>query len=122
MGSDNPDTLAAIANYAGLLVERGRLDEAEPLLREAVATYRRVCMGAHPNTMSAIANLGALLERQGRLSDAEALYREALAGFTTALGEGHARTRETAAALERVLRTKAAQGGARNRRAFTPRL
>ena len=110
--------MAAIGNYAGLLVARGRLDEAEPLLREAADTMRHVRVG-HPDAMSAIGNLADLLERQGRLAEAEPLYREALAGFQAALGTAHARTRGCAAALEHVLRAQAApaQQAARGGRA-----
>ena len=105
LGSDHPDTLAAINSYAFLLVDRGRLDEAEPLLREAVATRRRVG-GAHPSTMLAIYNLAIVLERRGRLDEAHLLYREAYAGNQAALGEGHADTQACGTALDRVLRAK----------------
>ena len=52
-GSDHPDTLVAVNNYSGLLKARGRLEEAEALLREAVATRCRVQPG-HPHTMTSI--------------------------------------------------------------------
>jgi tetratricopeptide (TPR) repeat protein len=109
----------AISNYAQLLVERGRFSEAEPLMREALATKRSVLPGGHPETLLSVNNLACLLFDQGRLDEAEPLYREALAGFQIALGAGHASARTCAASLEALLRAKAAAAapGARHRRA-----
>ena len=117
VGSEHPDTLTAINNYAGLLQARMRLEEAEALRREDVATSRRVQPG-HPDTMTSIWNLANLLHKAGRLEEAEGLMREALAGRQATLGSAHPHTRNTAGGLETLLRDKAeaAQAGGRRRR------
>ena len=63
-----------------LLQDRGRFDDAELLMREALATSRCILGGLHFDTLVSVHNLADLLAKQGRLDEAEALYREALAG------------------------------------------
>ena len=53
-------------------------DEAEPLLREAVALTRQTRGATHAATGVRMNNLAKLLERQERYAEAEASYREAL--------------------------------------------
>ena len=56
-----PDTAASLNNLAGLLESRGRLDEAEPLYRRALAILESVLGPEHPNTVTVRGNLEALL-------------------------------------------------------------
>ena len=107
--------LAAINNYAALMQVRGRLEEAEALYGEAVATSRFVQPG-HPDTMTAIWNLADLLHKMGCLEEAEGLMREALAGRQATLGVEHSRTRNVASGLERLLRDKVVVAHAASRR------
>merc|ERR1712054_715116 len=79
LGDKHPSTLTSINNLAGLLEERGRLDEAEPLYQEALAGRREKLGDKHPDTLLSINNLAALLKAQGRLDEAERLDRGALA-------------------------------------------
>jgi len=65
-------------NLAKLLQDQGKLNEAEPLFREALEGRRRTLGDTHPSTLNSINNLGLLLEDQGKLNEAESLFREAL--------------------------------------------
>ena len=111
LGSDHPDTLASINNFANLLQQRGRNGEAEPLYREALATKRRIHPPNHPSVLMSVNNLGVLLQDMRQWDEAEALLGEALAGRTAMLGEGHEHTRDTAASLEALRRARRRGGG-----------
>ena len=60
-----------------LLKDGGKLDEAEPLLREAVDGYRKKLGDQHSDTLNAIRDLALLLKDRGKLDEAESLFREA---------------------------------------------
>ena len=62
--SAHPSTLTAAHNLGGLLAEMGRLDEAEVLLREALAGFQLALGEGHPDTRNSAALLEALLERR----------------------------------------------------------
>ena len=113
LGSDHPDTLIAINNFAALLHARCRFDEAEPLYREGLATKRRTQLPTHPSVLMAVNNLGSLLGNMCRWDEAEALLVEALTGRTATLGEGHPYSRATTASLEALRRAR--RGGGRGR-------
>jgi tetratricopeptide (TPR) repeat protein len=85
-------TSALINNLANLLSDQGKLGEAEPLYREALAGRRRSLGDEHPSTLTSINNLAILLSDQGKLVEAEPLYREALAGKRRTLGDEHSST------------------------------
>jgi CHAT domain-containing protein len=73
----------SLNNLACVLQAQGRLSEAEPLFREALATYRGIYRQAqypagHFELAIGLKNLALLLQAQGKLSAAEALFREAL--------------------------------------------
>ena len=82
-------TSALINNLANLLADQGKLGDAEPLYREALAGKRRTLGDEHPSTLNSIFNFAGLLWKQGKLGDAEPLYREALAGRRRTLGDEH---------------------------------
>ncbi|MEQ1507384.1 MAG: tetratricopeptide repeat protein, partial [Myxococcota bacterium] len=63
------------ANLGLLLARRGRLDEAEAVLVEAIASHRRYGVVRHE--VAAIASLAAVRLDQGRLVDADAIAAEA---------------------------------------------
>jgi tetratricopeptide (TPR) repeat protein len=87
-------------------VQARRLDEAEPLIREALAARRRVSGEEHPETLIALSNLGLLLEKQGKLAEAEQLDRDALGKFRKVLGNDHPNTLNAIANLAGLLRTE----------------
>ena len=74
---------------ADLLSDQGKLAEAEPLYRRALAGKEAQLGEAHPSTLNTINNLANLLRNQGKLAEAEPLYRRALAGREAQLGEAH---------------------------------
>ncbi|MBI4902657.1 MAG: tetratricopeptide repeat protein [Acidobacteria bacterium] len=65
-------------NYGGFLVERGELQTAEPLLREALEIRKRRLGQDHPRSLTAMNNLALSLFQQGDLENAEAMYRTGL--------------------------------------------
>ncbi|MGA1516579.1 MAG: tetratricopeptide repeat protein, partial [Phycisphaerales bacterium] len=89
LGDDGPDTLGSISNMGSLLLDQGRLSEAEPYAREALDGFRRVLGDEHPDTLTAISKMGMLLRSQGKLSEAEPYYRESLDGSRRVLGDEH---------------------------------
>jgi tetratricopeptide (TPR) repeat protein len=56
-------------NLASVLREQGRLDEAEPLLREALALRIQVYGSDHPRVAVSHYNLGRLLRARGRTDE-----------------------------------------------------
>jgi tetratricopeptide (TPR) repeat protein len=65
-----------MGNLSYLLRAQGKLAEAEPDSREALAIRRRVLGNEHPKTLNAIINFGVLLMDQGKLAEAEPYCRE----------------------------------------------
>jgi tetratricopeptide (TPR) repeat protein len=71
--------LPLVLDVGLLLLELGRLEEAEELLREAYTTRRRMLGSEHPSTLAAMDSLAVLLQRAAKYGDAEVLFREAIA-------------------------------------------
>ena len=78
LGSENPDTLASVAELAIILDNEARYPEAEKLAQEALDTDRRVLGVEDDQTQWAMIILASIFTDEGRLADAEKLYREAL--------------------------------------------
>jgi hypothetical protein len=76
-------------NLAALLRDTGRHAEAEPLLREALATTERALGRDHPMVAVRLSNLAGVLRDTGRFAEAEPLMREAVAAGERALGRDH---------------------------------
>lgn len=73
-----PGPLAHTARHLGeLLVELGRLGEAEPLLTEALALHRSDESSGRLRLANALRPVALLREAQGRADDARSLWREA---------------------------------------------
>jgi tetratricopeptide (TPR) repeat protein len=89
LGEEHPDTLIAISNMGFLLRAEGKLDEAEPYYREALAKYRRVLGNEHAETLISMDNLGSLLSSQGQYAAAEALPLPGAAIAAARLPMGH---------------------------------
>ena len=89
--------MAAIAagNIAEILSDQGRLEEAEPLLRDALAVWR--ASGSASSIAFARSYLGRIAARSGRHGDALELYAQARQAFA-ADGE-HAEVLETDARI-----------------------
>jgi tetratricopeptide (TPR) repeat protein len=102
-GATHPETLTSIDGLAGLLRERGKLDEAEPLYRRALAARRKSLGKGHPTTLTSINKLAQVLREQGRLNEAEPLLGEALAARRETLGSRHPETVRSMYACATVL-------------------
>lgn len=76
LGADHPDVLEVLGHLGQAQWSRGRLAEAEPLLRRAVDGWRR--HGAPRELGLALGRLGMLYELQGDFERAEAPLSEAL--------------------------------------------
>ena len=81
--------LANLNNYATVLQDAERYDEAEPLFRDLLDRRRRRYGPDDAETASGLNNLAVLLSRTGRVGEARPLYDEALRVYRAALPEGH---------------------------------
>ena len=79
----------ALTSLGQALVLGGRLEEAEPLLREALAVRRTDLPAGHPWTMDTAGELGALLLTAGRCAEAAPLVEESWTGFRKILPPSH---------------------------------
>jgi tetratricopeptide (TPR) repeat protein len=85
-GADDLLTMVAVHAISLVLQKQGRLDEAEPLMRQVVATRHRALGPSHADTAHATHLLARLLRSQGRPAEAEPLYREALKNYRPLFG------------------------------------
>lgn len=89
---------------------QGRLVDAEPLYRRALAIREEALGPEHPDVASVLVGLAQLHRAQGRLSDAEPLYRRAIAIQQKAVGPNHPSVRalvDNLAAVTEQLRRQA---------------
>lgn len=82
-----PGALLSISNMGFLLGAQGKLAEAEPYSREALAGRRRVLGDEHPNTLISIGNDALLLADLNRGEEALALTDEAVETGRRILGD-----------------------------------
>ena len=61
-----------------LLLAVGKLDEARPLLEEALQAQRETLGDRDPSTLISISNMGGLLQGMGKLDEARPLYEDCL--------------------------------------------
>ncbi len=101
----DPTVLARIlSNYAGVLVETGRFDEAEAMVREAVAIWRKSTHYLAQATLgSGLNNLAWTLYRKGSLDEAEATARESLTRQSSIFGPDHAAVASVETTLGAIL-------------------
>ena len=86
-----------------LLMKMGKLEEAKPLLEEALQASKETLGDRHPITLTSINNMGALLMDMGQLKEARLLLEEALQGRKETLGDNHQHTRNTIGLLDSLL-------------------
>ena len=92
LGEDHLDTLLSLNSMGGLLLDQGRLVEAESRYREAHERFWNTVGRDHPETIGSIINVGGALREQGKLSEAEPFYRDALDRSRRVLGGDHETT------------------------------
>ncbi len=86
-GADQPLALFMRGDYANSLARLKREPEAEKLLREVLATVRRLSGRESRETLVLVNSIAVLAHKQGRLEEAETLYRESLKIGEDVLGE-----------------------------------
>lgn len=78
-GADHPNTIELESNRAMLLVEQGRLADAEAAYRNALADYERIGGPDFPRMMGPLSGLAGVQVLRGRYVDARSNYQRALA-------------------------------------------
>jgi tetratricopeptide (TPR) repeat protein len=96
-------TAAVLAAYGRLLVAKGALAEAEPMLTEALALRQAQFGKSHPVTADSLLLLAQLRIAQKRCAEAVSLSREALAMTRQFLPERHALTATAALGVAQAL-------------------
>ena len=76
-------------NLASILRQQGRLDDAVPMLEQAIAIRRQRLGNGHPGWRRCSATSGQVFNAKGELAKAEPLLREALAIRRRAYGDDH---------------------------------
>ncbi len=79
-------------SLGSLYETEGRFEEAEPLLKRALAGAERVLGKEHPTTLEALRHSAELYRFLNQLADAESLYRRALQADTRLLGPDNPET------------------------------
>jgi tetratricopeptide (TPR) repeat protein len=86
--TEDPLIRAALLDAVGDVYRSlGRLEEAAPLLQEALEIRRQRLGPAHDDTVASLYHVAASRHDMGELAEAESLYREALALRTQPRGE-----------------------------------
>ncbi len=78
IGTEHEETMAVMVEYAVALAKTNKLDDAESLLRQAIAIGGRCCKPNDPKLSLGIYELAGLLLQTNRFKEAEALLRQAL--------------------------------------------
>jgi len=85
---DQPEIRAAVETTIGrTYLDLGLHAEAEPLLRQSLATRREVLGPSHADVAESLYNLGALSYNKGDFDAAKSLYEEALGLFHALRGD-----------------------------------
>ncbi|KAJ7714809.1 kinase-like domain-containing protein [Mycena metata] len=92
LGNDDPETLDAMHDLAGIYYQLGRLEAAEELQNEVAQRRTRILGSDHPDTLTALHSLTFTLRRFGRLEDALALGISVVESRKRVLGKEHANT------------------------------
>jgi tetratricopeptide (TPR) repeat protein len=88
-GSEHRNTIISLIKLALLYHEHGKYEDAEPLLKQALAIREKVLSPEHPDVANSLNNLAGLYYKQGRYEEAEPMLKRALAIMEKALGLEH---------------------------------
>ncbi|HET7697641.1 MAG TPA: serine/threonine-protein kinase [Vicinamibacterales bacterium] len=103
-GPTAPDTVGTMVEFGDLLHTRGRLIEAEQMLRGAVGPLRTFVPGDGDDALPrAIMYLANVLRDRGSFAEGEALYREAIDGFVGVHGRHNQQVAVAQSYLARLL-------------------
>lgn len=89
LNDDGPSAALAWVNLAGLYLEQGKLEDAEPWMQRGRETLERTLGAQHPATAQVLGNMARLRHAQGRYTEAEGLLDTTLEALTSVLDESH---------------------------------
>lgn len=92
LGSDHPDTLAALGNLAGAFQATGDVEQALSLYERALQECERVLGHDHPSTLSSMNDLAGAYLARGDLRRATPLLERSLVDRQRILGPEHPAT------------------------------
>lgn len=96
LDSIHPDVLITMNNLGSVFELRGKHEEAESMLRQALSGYEKTLGAQHSDTLRNVSGLGVMLDKMGRHGEAESVLRRAQSGYEKALGAKHPDTIGTA--------------------------
>lgn len=89
LGEDDPSVTRSRNNYASLLMETGRIDEAAKLVSANIEIQKRVYGPDSYYTLTSESNLAACLEREGRYAESLAMMQALIPPLDKILGPDH---------------------------------
>ena len=96
LGPEHECTLMFLNNYGWFLIQRSRLDEAEPLLTRSVAGMEKTGRGESKSMSAVLDSVAHLWDKQGRLGEAIDVQRRAVKLARTDLAEHDLHFQKTA--------------------------
>jgi len=93
----------SMRNIAGCMMEQGKLEGVEEMLRQSEAISSEVLETHHPEAAEARHDLAKLYLMQGRMEEAERLCRAAMSDRVAAFGEEHSDVQASRLLLGRIL-------------------
>jgi tetratricopeptide (TPR) repeat protein len=99
-------TLSSKVQVGMVLADRGRLADAEPLIREAYEGFHALLPKDAPERLQSAGSLGYVLEMRGNLKDAERYIGEALEGLRRTAGDDSQDTINAISDMGVLLRTQ----------------
>jgi len=103
LGDESPVTLSAMSDYAVVLAELERFEEASAVAEETIRLKDRVYGPEHPQTLPTMINLSAIYGQMGRYADARTLAERVYAVRTKLLGAEHPQTLTAATILTGIM-------------------
>jgi eukaryotic-like serine/threonine-protein kinase len=95
-GASDPVKASALSGLAMVMTNRGELDRAEALRRDALAAFESAFGARHPTTLRALGNLGNVQFNMRRYAEARDTFAQALEGLVAHFGEEHPQVAPTA--------------------------
>jgi tetratricopeptide (TPR) repeat protein len=93
----------SLANLGGILLHRGAVAEAEPLLMKAHALAQVHLGDDHPHTLMTLEWTASLANKKGNVTLAVSRFRRAAAEFARLLGKDHPETLRSERVLAKIL-------------------